>query len=125
MKRILYLEDDAINAYVIQKQVGDLADVVVFTDPDEALEKLRAPHPIFDMLLVDIHLGEGVMDGITFCKKVRQIPSYQKVHSVAVTAFAMPGDMEYLLSKGFDAYVSKPIVRAQFLKVLAKVVHDS
>ncbi|MEL6627111.1 MAG: response regulator [Bacteroidota bacterium] len=125
MKRILYLEDDPINAYVIQKQVGDLADVVIFTDPDKALEKLSAPHALFDMLLIDIHLGEGVMDGVTFCQQIRQMPAYQKVHTVAVTAFAMPGDMEHLLSMGFDAYVSKPIVRAQLLNVLAKVVKVS
>ncbi|MEL6131864.1 MAG: response regulator [Bacteroidota bacterium] len=122
MKRILYLEDDAINAYVIQKQVGNMADVTLFTDPHEALRMLRAPHISFDMFLVDVHLGEGVMDGITFCRKAREIPAYKDALYVAVTAFAMPGDMERLLKEGFDAYVSKPIVRSSFLNVLSKIV---
>ena len=59
------------------------------------------------------------MDGIAFCEKLREIPRYEHATCIAVTAFAMPGDKEKLLTVGFDKYISKPIIRTELISILS------
>jgi CheY-like chemotaxis protein len=60
-----------------------------------------------DLILLDISLpgmdGFGMFDELRKDEKLRHIPV------VALTARAMKGDKEELLSYGFNGYISKPI----------------
>jgi CheY-like chemotaxis protein len=44
---------------------------------------------------------------------------------VAVTGYAMKEDQERCLASGFDAYMTKPLDRASFLKVVHDYLDDS
>jgi CheY-like chemotaxis protein len=57
--------------------------------------------------LVDIQLPG--MDGLEFTRRVRATPEWSQLPVVALTAYAMLGDEERMLSAGCDGYVSKPI----------------
>jgi CheY-like chemotaxis protein len=42
-------------------------------------------------------------------RKIRENPGFATLPVLAVTAYAMQGDKERILSSGFDGYLSKPI----------------
>jgi CheY-like chemotaxis protein len=49
------------------------------------------------------------MDGFELLRALRDDPRCRNVPAAAVTAFAMGGDREKVLARGFDAYLEKPI----------------
>lgn len=61
----------------------------------------------FDLILMDIELP-GIKGVETM--KLIHTKNNSKIPIVALTAFAMKGDMEKYLSEGFDGYISKPII---------------
>ena len=56
--------------------------------------------------------GEVVIQWIKGDESIKHIPI------VAVTAFAMKGDEDRILSKGCEAYLSKPISIAKFIETV-------
>jgi two-component system cell cycle response regulator len=60
-----------------------------------------------DLILLDIHMPK--MDGYEVAQRLRKDPDCYAIPIVAVTALAMVGDREKLLTSGFNGYISKPI----------------
>jgi CheY-like chemotaxis protein len=60
-----------------------------------------------DTLLLDI--GMPVLDGFAVVRAIRENSRLAAPPVLAVTAYAMQGDRERVLSSGFDGYLSKPI----------------
>jgi CheY-like chemotaxis protein len=79
--------------------------VVEACDGAEALRMIESAQP--DILLLDI--GMPVLDGFGVVRQLRENPRLATLPAVAVTAYAMQGDRERILSAGFDGYLSKPI----------------
>lgn len=75
----------------------------------------------YDGFVVDIHLAADE-SGVDFLRTARQHPSGSTVPALALTAYAMPGDREKLLSEGFDMYLAKPFLQAQLLEALQALV---
>jgi len=50
-----------------------------------------------------------VLDGFEVIRKIRAKPGFAAMPVVAVTAYAMQGDREKILSSKFDGYLSKPV----------------
>ncbi|WP_262218240.1 response regulator, partial [Escherichia coli] len=61
----------------------------------------------FDLILMDIQMPD--MDGIRACELIHQLPHQQQTPVIAVTAHAMAGQKEKLLSAGMNDYLAKPI----------------
>lgn len=106
MKKILYVEDDAINALIVEKLLNKIYDIEVARSEAACLEVLGKQ--VFDLILTDINLGESDKDGVQLMKKIKAMPAYKNTQVVAVTAFALPEEQAYFLEQGFDAYISKP-----------------
>jgi CheY-like chemotaxis protein len=64
-----------------------------------------------DLVLLDINLPD--MDGFEVLKMLRTNPYCKTLPIVAVTANAMHGDKENILSAGFNGYVAKPLTRLE------------
>ena len=116
MKRVLYVEDDPINALVMVKLLEKAYTVVHVEDCESCLEALsREP---FDLILMDINLGRGKVDGIETMKRIRSADILPAMPVVAVTSYAMPEDQARFLSQGFNGYVAKPVDRVALLTYL-------
>jgi CheY-like chemotaxis protein len=104
--KILIAEDNAVNRELL-RELLEMRGHAVFEarDGEEALRLLEDSKP--DILLLD--LGMPVLDGYGTVRKIRENPAFATLPVLAVTAYAMQGDKERILSSGFDGYLSKPI----------------
>jgi CheY-like chemotaxis protein len=113
MTKVLVVEDNPLN----MELVLEILDAQGFTvekaeDGEETIRKTE--NETYDQILMDIALPG--MGGEEAVRIIKNKPQYQEVPVIALTAFAMKGDRERLLSDGFDDYISKPIDVAEFIK---------
>jgi CheY-like chemotaxis protein len=116
MKRLLYVEDDPINAFVIMRLLAKHYTTEHVEDGETCLDVLKGK--AFDLVLMDINLGRGKMDGVETMKQIKSQPSLQSLPVVAITSYAMPEDKERFLGEGFNGYLSKPVERPILLEYL-------
>jgi two-component system, cell cycle response regulator DivK len=79
--------------------------VAVASDGQEGVTLARELMP--DLILMDIQM-QG-MDGMTAGGILKGDPATSGLKIIALTSFAMRGDLEKFLAAGFDGYLSKPI----------------
>jgi CheY-like chemotaxis protein len=92
--------------------------VVEAQDGRTGVEQAHTHRP--DVILMDISLP--VMDGLEALAAIRADESLRHIPLIAVTASAMKGDRETILSHGFDGYISKPLDAALLKKLLSETL---
>lgn len=104
---ILYVEDNEVNALLMQAILGlrDGLALEIATDGASALQQALARPP--DLLLIDMHLPDAT--GIELLARLRQQPCLVGVPAVVVSASARRDDIQTALAHGFDAYWTKPL----------------
>jgi CheY-like chemotaxis protein len=103
--RVLLLEDDPDNLELLTMILGARFAVSSYRRPEEALAALDIVKP--QALVLDI--GMSPIDGVECLRRIRQVPGYQGVPALAVTAYARHAEREEFIAKGFDAVVTKPL----------------
>ena len=105
--RILVAEDNAINQLLINTMLENAGhQVEIAANGLEALDAVMRTE--FDLVMMDVNMPE--MDGITATNRIRALPDPKsRLPIIALTANAMKGDREKVLSAGMNDYVSKPI----------------
>jgi signal transduction histidine kinase/CheY-like chemotaxis protein len=109
--KVLVVDDVEINLEVARgllEPYGLVVDTVL--SGKEAVEKIRAGIPRYDMVLMDHMMPE--MDGIEAVRIIRnEIDSgyARDVPVIALTANALAGNEEMFLENGFNGFISKPI----------------
>ncbi|HIG74411.1 MAG TPA: PAS domain S-box protein [Bacteroidetes bacterium] len=112
---VLVVEDNADTRMLLDRILRKSYRVTTVGGAREALVAMN--HQRFDALVLDINLG-GKETGADVLRIARSLPDHDEVFAVALTAYALPGDRERLLSAGFDAYISKPFTRHALLAEL-------
>ncbi len=105
-KRIAVVEDNRDNRLLIRAIVDGRYALVEYATGLDALNGIRRDPP--DLVLLDISLP--AMDGTEVLRGLRSDPALAGLPVIALTAHAMQGDRERLVSAGFDAYIAKPII---------------
>ena len=121
--RVLLVDDNAINRHVARLLLAPAGIVTTeAVNGKDALERLTAEP--FDLVLLDIHMP--VMDGPETVKRVRAAEEpWRAIPVIALTADAMSGERERLISLGMDGYASKPIEQAVLLNEIHRVMSIS
>jgi CheY-like chemotaxis protein len=90
----------------------------------EAIEKIRAENPRYDLIFMDHMMPE--MDGIETGRIIREINSdyARKVPVIALTANAIAGNREMFLENGFNDFISKPVDIKRLDAVLNRWIRD-
>ena len=70
------------------------------------------------LVLMDIELPE--LSGLDAAKQIKADPALEDVPIVAVTAKAMKGDREAIISSGCDDYISKPLDPTELTRIIRK-----
>ena len=114
---VLVVEDNSVNqtlALRLLEKRGHTA--LVADDGRQALAALESEH--FDLVLMDVQMPH--MDGFEATAAIRgkEKSTGEHIPIVAMTANAMKGDRERCLEGGMDAYLSKPLLSAEFYAVV-------
>ena len=121
MSKILIAEDNATNRELFRELLEARGYTVVEAcDGREALRMIDQAQP--DILLLDI--GMPVLDGFAVVRAIRENPRVAALPVLAVTAYAMQGDRERILSSGFDGYLSKPINAKSLAEELERLLSE-
>lgn len=108
--RVLVADDTAANLIVARKMFESIgAEVVTATNGDDAVR--LGLSMAFDLIVLDIQMPGT--DGIAALKALKDGGVPNATRFMALTAQSFPRDRERLLRAGFDAYVSKPVRRAE------------
>lgn len=106
MTRILYVEDNDDNIYVITHRLGRAGfTVLVARDGEQGVVMARAEQP--DLILMDLRLP--VIDGWEATRQIKADESTSHIPILALSAHAMTGDRARALAAGCDDYDTKPI----------------
>jgi signal transduction histidine kinase/CheY-like chemotaxis protein len=119
----LVVEDNLINQRLIKLLLKEYGiSVVAVSNGDEAVETCR--EHTFDIVFMDIDMP--IKDGILATQEIKAEEGPARVGRmpiIALTALAMEGDREYILGRGLDDYLSKPLTREKLEYVLHKYLH--
>jgi signal transduction histidine kinase/ActR/RegA family two-component response regulator len=109
---VLYVEDNPANLRLVQEIMRPRADLRLLSAPDARLgiELARSHHP--EIILMDLNLPG--MSGTQALRVLREDPETAAIPVIALTANAMPRDVERGLAAGFFRYLTKPIDIAMF-----------
>jgi PAS domain S-box-containing protein len=117
---VLYVEDNASNIDVMTAFLAPHAGVRLRTARSgaDALSLVAERRP--DVILLDIHLPG--MDGYQILAQLRADPHRRDITVIALSADAMPHDIQRGLAAGFDRYLTKPVDLAELLGALDEVL---
>jgi len=113
--KILIIEDNASNMKLVTN-ILKMSGYKVFQAGDAetgiAMVKDKAP----DLILMDVQLPG--MDGLAASRLLKDDEATKHIPIIAMTAFAMKGDMEKAKEAGCNEYISKPFNYQQFLELV-------
>jgi len=106
MKRILIVEDNEDNMYLIGFIVRKRGyEVIEARNGQEGVELALKEKP--DLILMDIQLPD--FDGLETTRRIRKSDADGNVPIIALTSYAMAGDRQKALKSGCNGYIEKPI----------------
>jgi signal transduction histidine kinase/CheY-like chemotaxis protein len=122
-KRILIVDDNATNRYVLREQLGTWGCRYGETSSGvQALEALRdaviGKDP-YDIAILDMQMPE--MDGKSLGQKIKQDHDLKNTILVLMTSMGKRGDAKQFEKIGFSAYLTKPVKQSHLYDCLATV----
>ena len=115
-RTLLYVEDNPANMKLVEQLIARRPDMRLLTAVNGTLgiEVARTTRPT--VILMDINLP-GI-SGVEALKVLRVDPATAHIPVVALSANAMPRDIEMGLDAGFFRYLTKPIKIKEFMDTL-------
>ena len=116
-KHILLVEDNEINQLVAVELLNKFGITSsIANNGREGVELFEQQGEKFDLILMDLQMPE--MDGFEATNLIRKINNGKDIPIIAMTAAAMPKDVEEAIQSGMDAHISKPIDVKIFIQTL-------
>lgn len=113
--QVLIVDDHPVNRQVATLML-EAAGMAVATAENGALAVEAVQSHAYDLVLMDLHMP--VMDGLSACRAIRALGGpAAAVPVVAMTAAAMPEDIDRCLAAGMNAHIAKPIRQEELLQV--------
>ncbi|HEY8068051.1 MAG TPA: ATP-binding protein [Burkholderiales bacterium] len=123
VRTLLYVEDNPANLELVEQLIARRPDLRLLSaaDGNLGIEFARAYQP--EIILMDINLP-GV-SGIEVMKTLHADPATAHIPIVALSANAVPRDIEKGLEAGFFNYLTKPIKVDEFMDALDAALEHS
>ncbi|HEY1362056.1 MAG TPA: response regulator [Xanthobacteraceae bacterium] len=116
MIKLLYVEDNDDNVYMLKMRLELLGDIEVLTaeNGEKGCEAAENEHP--DIILMDLEMP--VVDGWEATQRLKKNPQTRDIPIIALSAHALAGSREKALAAGCDEFDTKPI---EFDRLVATV----
>ena len=115
MSKLLYVEDNEDNIYMLSRRLKRNGfDLVIARDGEEGVEKAEKEVP--DLILMDLSLPK--LDGWGATKALKKNEKTQHIPIIALSAHAMQEHKESALQAGCNDYDTKPV---DFVRLLSKI----
>ena len=116
MTKVLYVEDNDDNVYMLKMLLELLGDIEVLTaeDGEKGCEAAAKERP--DIILMDLEMPN--VDGWEATQRLKRDPETREIPIIALSAHALAGSREKALAAGCDEFDTKPI---EFDRLVATV----
>ncbi|QFU23055.1 response regulator [Shewanella eurypsychrophilus] len=105
--KILLVEDNDINQELAIELLQQCDIEVILAENGQQALDILGLDPDFDGVLMDCQMP--VMDGYEASRKIREIECFECLPILAMTANAMVGDREKVITAGMNDHISKPL----------------
>ena len=122
-RTLLYVEDNPANLSLVEQLIARRADLRLLTaiDGHLGIQLARTYQP--DVILMDINLP-GI-SGYGCLKILQDDPTTKHIPVLALSANAVPRDIEKGIEAGFFRYLTKPIKVQEFMDALDLALHHA
>ena len=120
-RSVLYIEDNPANLRLVTQLLSNLPNLHMWSahEPQLGLDLAKENNP--DLILLDINLPG--MDGFEVLKLLKQQEVTRNTPVIAISANAMPKDIEKGIDAGFDKYITKPININELLNTVEVILN--
>jgi len=115
-RTLLYVEDNPANLSLVEQLIERRSDLnlLAATDGLSGLRMARERKP--DLILMDINLP--IMSGLEAMRLLKSSPDTAHIPIIALSANAVPQDIELGMTAGFFRYLTKPIRINEFMDAI-------
>lgn len=119
-RSLLYVEDNAANQQLVEQLIARRADLKFLSAPNGSMGIECALAHLPDVILMDINLP-GI-SGLEAMKILRANPMTAHIPIIALSANALPREIENARGAGFFDYLTKPIKIAEFMNAIDRAL---
>ena len=120
MTKLLYVDDNEDNVYMLQMRLellGDF-DVVTAANGEEGCQVAAAELP--DIILMDLEMP--VLNGWESIQRLKSDPGTRNIPIIALSAHALAGEREKAMGAGADEFDTKPIEFDRLVATLRRIL---
>ena len=120
MIKVLYIEDNDDNVYMLKMRLELLGDfeVLAAEDGEKGCEMAAAERP--DLILMDLEMP-GI-DGWEAARRLKSNSRTQHIPIIALSAHALAGAREKALAAGCDEFDTKPVEFERLVATIRRVL---
>ncbi len=119
MTKILYVEDNPDNVYMLTRRLKKKGfELIIAGDGQEGIDKAIEESP--DLILMDLSLP--TMDGWTATAEIKKIEEVKDIPIIALSAHAMPEHRDRAIKAGCSDYDTKPVDIKRLLSKMAQYI---
>jgi CheY-like chemotaxis protein len=118
--KVLYVEDNDDNVYMLKMRLELLGDFDVVAAPDGEQGCAMALSERPDVILMDLEMP--IVDGWEATRRLKDDPQTRDIPIIALSAHALAGEREKALAAGCDEFDTKPIEFERLVATLRRVL---
>lgn len=119
---VLYIEDNPTNLRLVEQILSGVPNLHMWSAPEPLLGLELAIEHLPDLILLDINLPG--MDGYEVLKQLKLNDLCRKIPVIALSANAMPKDIQKAEKAGFDGYITKPFIIQELLDTVETTIKN-
>jgi two-component system, cell cycle response regulator DivK len=117
--RILYIEDNEDNVYMLRRRLEKLGFLLhVAEDGATGVETAKQENP--DLILMDLSLP--VLSGWEAARLLKSTPCTARIPIIALSAHALQGEREKAIAAGCDEFEAKPVDMPSLLEKIDRLL---
>jgi len=116
--KLLYIEDNSANLRVVEAMLRKQHNITLISAGDGNYGLELAQRYLPEVILLDIKLPG--MDGFEVLKALQSLPETRDIPVIAISADALPIDVQRGLDAGFRYYLTKPIEKNELIEAIRR-----